>query len=801
MDASSFDMPFFLNMSTAPKVERIVDKVKQLSGITTDTPFPDDWFENITDPETDTNFPFFPFSALAITGTAGAGKTASIQVLSSNLQCLCSGSTLIASQNLTTVLNRSKMAQVRTIYKEIGFSSKHVPMSNRESNIQPTNIQEKQRRDLSIYWTIISDIVSSALDNRDKMKSIPMCKNSVIIIDESGVMLEHMLQTVVFFYWFYNALANTEFYERRVVPCIVCVGSPTQTEALQTTFDHVKQNNVIRRGRDVLSSLICDPILSEYCTIYKNWILFISNKRCSDPDFGNLLKHIEFGLPITQEHISYVDRFVRPGNFIKDPQNAMDMTRLFISHQEVKDYYKRLHGQLLLSERRNLLFSVPTYCIINENELEEYKCAVEQPFLTADTWFECNKSRIWNYSQFADQDLSNTTKVWTLQGNSDDRYKILQSDLTYIKHSAVAVSSKLKCCIVGFENTYDVFIEILQKDTFLEITPYEQISQAYSFLNGLLYSGMFGFYTYGKLNDQILKDLRDVHLPDIDILKQDCITANIAATIATETLNAAVVSDPVEDYTDELLCEVTNLYNDLFYEKYKQPVFGPNLNFEETSFIYTVFKDIYIQRYNILQKHTHGAFGKETFVAYNRNNVSVRATCEIVSHTKFFSGLLSFTSPVRVYTLQGFTKNDVLCFSSKSNLNALEMADVTLPRLVLKDALGFLNIIEHNISHFSDTANNSSFELCTAVDYGVTPKIAMTITKSQGLSLDKVAVFFGDNPKNLKLNQIYVALSRVTNPENLIININPLRINYEKNNHITKFIVMALKNPHTYLVY
>nr|QOE75096.1 helicase subunit [Elephant endotheliotropic herpesvirus 1A]WES72435.1 helicase subunit [Elephantid betaherpesvirus 1]WES72529.1 helicase subunit [Elephantid betaherpesvirus 1]WNZ34572.1 helicase subunit [Elephant endotheliotropic herpesvirus 1A] len=805
MEASTgmFDTGFFLNMCSASKVERIVDKVRDLAGRTLDPEkhFPYNWVGVMDDPENAEDFPFCPFTALAITGTAGAGKTASVQVLAANLKCLCTGATVIAAQNLSSVLNRSKAAQVRTIHKEIGFNSRHVSMVLRDSNINVSNIEQKQRHELSRYWTVVSDITNSATENIHKIRSLPLCKHNIIVIDEAGVILEHMLHAVVFMYWFYNALCETPQYKKGMIPCVVCIGSPTQSEAIITTFDHSKQNNIVRRGRDILSALICDPVMVEYCKIENNWVLFINNKRCTDPDFGNLLKHIEFGLPLTPEHLAYVDRFVRPGAFIKDPQNVPDMTRLFISHNEVQEYYRTLHGQLLTSsDDKRQLFTVPIYCILNVTEFDEYLDAIGNPSLKKETWFEANKTRIWNYSQFADQDLSNTTVIAVDREHEDEdtQHQIFKCEFTYIRNSAVSVSSKLKSCIIGFEGSYNEFVEIIQKDLFLESVPYEQINYAYSFLTGLLYSGMFAFYTHEDLTHELLVELRQIPLPNIDGISRNNSKIPFGGEGGEECAGAGADADAE---LDRMMCDATGLYNDMFYESYDNPPVSCS-TFEETIHLYTTFKDIFLRRYYVSQKHTNNEFGHRTFVTYNRRNVSIRNKCEIVSHSKSFIGLLSYTSPARVYTLQGYTHATVMSFSRVKNNKAMQIvSEKNVPRLILKDALGFMQVLEHNISYFTDIANGRSFSMCTAIDYGISPKIAMTITKSQGLSLDKVAVHFGDGSKPLKLNQIYVAISRVTNPNNLILNINPLRSQYINNNHITRYIAMGLKNPHTYVIY
>ena len=44
-------------------------------------------------------------------------------------------------------------------------------------------------------------------------------------------------------------------------------------------------------------------------------------------------------------------------------------------------------------------------------------------------------------------------------------------------------------------------------------------------------------------------------------------------------------------------------------------------------------------------------------------------------------------------------------------------------------------------------------------------------------------------------------MSRVVDPNNLIMNLNPLRLNYENDNIIASHIVKALKNKDTMLIF
>lgn len=864
-------------MSSAVKIERIVDKVRSLAEKRFDAcDMPPDWFRRVSRRREDDGLdepdyeglPFFPFSVLLVTGTAGAGKTCSIQTLAANLDCVVTGTTGIASQNLSTVLNRTRSAQIKTIYRAFGFNSRHVPMVDgfqarsygtyhRERRSPP--VREQQISDLSTYWPVIADITSRCLDAASsKRKSEPpdLCESSVIIIDECGVLLRYMLHVVVFFYYFYNALHETRLYRERRVPCIVCVGSPTQTEALETSYSISGGGyRNVRKGMDVLSALITDPVLNEYCDTFSNWIMFINNKRCTDLDFSDLLKHVEFGLPLTGDHVSYVDRFVRPTNLIRDPSYMTDATRLFLSHVEVKSYVKRLHDQLRIRDRQRL-FELPVYCLINNRVYEEY-CELSEAFELSgkpEVWFSKNLPRIVNYSQFADHNVSDAFEIERLGEVPDDETEascketLITTQVTYIRESSVGVNSKMKSCVVGFSGTFDDFAQILQNDTFIDRTPCEQAVYAYALVSGLLYSSMYLFYSSPMATADVLRQLSEVALPDLPVLcpstgppgapgdatahqrdatapgafpafsPDELPTNEIASGDGSERPDthdipclrefgrfassshggSAASEDMISDF--EMLSS-SDAYADRFYLKYANPPTVAGNSFESIVCIYTAFREIFMERYKILQNHTKGRFGHTKMVTYNGRNVTRKHNCQIVSHTKTFTGMLSYASPVNGYVLEGYTTDVVLSMMCESKRIHPKIAEKGVPRLVVRDPLGFLCILDLNMSKFIDTVGGRGLHICTVVDYGISSRTAMTIAKSQGLSLEKVAIDFGDTPVNLRLSQIYVAMSRVVNPDKLVMNLNPMRLDYHRNTFITPHMCKALKNDATTLVF
>ncbi|AEV80799.1 helicase-primase helicase subunit [Aotine betaherpesvirus 1] len=911
-----YEDSLILNLSSAAKIERIVDQVKSLAGCRFEPEdLPPQWYRSISRsirPEelggggsggnngqhrngngangndgyrrngngvswnsvgataTATNsgtedvrvpcvdqIPFLPFRVLLITGTAGAGKTSSIQVLAANLDCVVTGTTVIAAQNLSSVLNRTRAAQIKTIYRAFGFNSKHVHLSDgagtfyqRYRVCEPSEedtIHKLQLNDLVGYWPVIADIVDRHLNMVDKKANLDgiseLCESNIIVIDECGVLLRHMLQVVVFFYYFYNAIAETRLYRERRIPCLVCVGSPTQTEALESRYDHHRQNKNVQRGVDVLSALICNKVLMEYCDIARNWIMFINNKRCTDLDFGDLLKYMEFGIPLKEEHVGYVDRFVRPPNLIRNPSYASDMTRLFLSHAEVQAYFKRLHDQIRVSERHRL-FDLPVYCVVNNRNYEEL-CELTDPLSEPpriEAWFRSNLARIINYSQFVDHNLSSEITTEVLQSaaaaaaaqtvgegggeedlgagdeSGDGSYPetLLTLHITYIKGSSIGVNSKVKACVVGYHGTFESFIEILRKDTFIERTPCEQAGYAYSLISGLLFSAMYLFYTSKHTTEDVLREISRIQLPDIPALcgqvdeatynafedeggSSSCSAGEEVHDIPCLSSENAWPEDENELSDHDLLAVDT--FADPFFLKYTKPPLTGMLSFEETVYIYTTFRDIFLQRYQIMMRRTGGEFAKCTMIAYNRRNVITKENCQIVSQTGSFVGMLSSVSPAQTYTLEGFTNDNVLSLPGDRHRIHPTVTARGLSRLVVRDALGFIYVLDVNVSRFVESAHGKSLHICTTVDYGITSRTAMTIAKSQGLSLEKVAIDFGDRPSNLKMSHIYVAMSRVTDPEQLIMNVNPMRLAYERNALITPYICRALKDPRTTLIF
>ena len=119
--------------------------------------------------------------------------------------------------------------------------------------------------------------------------------------------------------------------------------------------------------------------------------------------------------------------------------------------------------------------------------------------------------------------------------------------------------------------------------------------------------------------------------------------------------------------------------------------------------------------------------------------------------------------------------------------------------MVLRDQSGFLSILNVNLSDFVESLDDLELDMATYVDYGISSKLAMTIARSQGLSLERVAVCF--TRANLRMNSVYVAMSRVISSRFLRMNMNPLREEPERDNGISEHILAALRDGAVHIVY
>ncbi len=165
-------------------------------------------------------------------------------------------------------------------------------------------LEELQRRDLAKYWPVLSDIAAEfrrtkprglysgvsgpAFEVLRDMHQGQLWTTNVIVVDEAGTLSVHILTAVVFCYWFFNAWLRTPLYRRGRIPCIVCVGSPTQTDAFQSSFSHETQVNKIRECDNILTFLVGNPRAATYVDVARNWALFINNKRCTEHSTGQV---------------------------------------------------------------------------------------------------------------------------------------------------------------------------------------------------------------------------------------------------------------------------------------------------------------------------------------------------------------------------------------------------------------------------------------------------------------------------------------------------------------------------------
>ncbi|QCF49482.1 UNVERIFIED_ASMBLY: helicase-primase helicase subunit [human gammaherpesvirus 4] len=795
---------FMLNMTSDASVRCIVRRIGTLAKRRVQQ-LPDmETFSPEFDPEL-SEPPFLPFSAYVITGTAGAGKSTSVSCLHHTMDCLVTGATTVAAQNLSQTLR----AYCPTVYSAFGFKSRHINMTQRVSSHGRSTdaaLEELQRRDLAKYWPVLSDIAAEfrrtkprglysgvsgpAFEVLRDMHQGQLWTTNVIVVDEAGTLSVHILTAVVFCYWFFNAWLRTPLYRRGRIPCIVCVGSPTQTDAFQSSFSHETQVNKIRECDNILTFLVGNPRAATYVDVARNWALFINNKRCTDVQFGHLMKTLEYGLELSPDILAYVDRFVVPRAAIMDPTQYVGWTRLFLSHAEVKTFLTTLQATLKTAGQGRAargtggdgggvtMFTCPVECEVFLDPLAQYKTLVGLPGLTAHTWLQKNYARLGNYSQFADQDM---VPVGTEQ--DEERVKVTYN-VTYVKHSSVSVNCKTKKSICGYTGTFGDFMDTLEADSFVEAHGHEQPEYVYSFLARLIYGGIYAFSHGGHSlceNGEYVAELGAVPLPGrtwdpevtagMELGELPLEVAWDGERSPAAVFYARVLAPPAANSAP--LCSLLNIYNDL--------------------------RAYFRQCLDVAVRYGGREFRDLPFCTFT-NNMLIRDNIEFTSDEPLLHGLLDYASTTENYTLLGYTHLNVF-FGIRGKQQPQDAGSSRMPRLMVKDEAGFVCCLEHNTNKLYETIEDKSLNLCSIRDYGISSKLAMTIAKAQGLSLNKVAICFGSH-RNIKPGHVYVALSRARHSNCVVMDRNPLsEMITGEGNPASGYIVDALKNSRALLVY
>ncbi|BBM13177.1 helicase-primase helicase subunit [pteropodid alphaherpesvirus 2] len=851
--APTFRSETFLNFTSMHGVQPIVARVRELAEAKlTAAKIPKfQWFLDVASMETPAGLPLreFPFAVYLISGNAGSGKSTCVQTLNEVLDCVVTGATRIAAQNMYMKLSGAFLSRpINTIFHEFGFRGNHVQAQLGQYpytlSSTPATLEDLQRRDLTYYWEVISDITRRtlkaadgeeargefrALDVLETTLGLPQgsltelaafthgalpafTRSNILVIDEAGLLGRHLLTAVVYCWWMINALYNTPQYAAGKQPVLVCVGSPTQTASLESTFEHQKLKCSIRQSENVLTYLICNRTLREYTRLPHSWAIFINNKRCVEYEFGNLMKVLEYGLPITEEHMQFVDRFVVPESYITNPANLPGWTRLFSSHKEVSSYMARLHAHLRVTqEAQFVVFTLPVLTFVSMKEFDDYRQLTHQPNLSPEKWITANASRITNYSQSQDQDAGRMR----CEVQSKQQMVVARNDVTYVLNSQIAVTTRLRKMVFGFSGTFRSFEAVLRDDSFVKTQGEMLIEFAYQFLSRLIFGGLIHFYnflTQPTLDEtkraQAYSQLSQLTIDLLGIKPKSAAPATLPKHPPPSTeraFNFQALLEPTEDQefpSDDLDVVFAGLGEqelDLFYCHYDlgQP--------ETTAAVHAQFgllKRAFLGRYLILRDLFGEAFESAPFSTYV-DNVVFRG-CEMLTGS-VKGGLMSVALQTDNYTLMGYTYVRVFAFMDElrrrhGGSSVAELLEESpMPYVVLRDQHGFMSIVNTNISDFVESIDTRELAMATNADYGMSSKLAMTITRSQGLSLDKVAICF--SPANLRLNSAYVAMSRTTSSEFLKMNLNPLRERHERDDVISEHILSALRDPNVLIVY
>ncbi|SCO83600.1 helicase-primase helicase subunit [Spheniscid alphaherpesvirus 1] len=852
--STKYSKGVYLNFTSMHGIRTVVDKIRELAKLRVprDKIPPLTWFKDVADLKNplDLGLRELPFSVYLISGNAGSGKSTCIQTLNEAMDCLITGSTRVAAQNVYAKLSSAYTSRpINTIFHEFGFRGNHIQAQLGKYHYMftsnPPLIEELQKRDIVYYWEVLCDITKRTIGNfgetgRAEFETIRtieqlLCKETgslteftfsvygslpsfartnVIVIDEAGLLGRHMLTAVVYCWWMINAMYRTTQYANGSKPVIVCVGSPTQTDSLESKFEHNSLRCHVKSSENVLTYLICNRSLRNYVSLSDNWAIFINNKRCLEPEFGDLMKILEYGLPITEEHERLVDKFVVPDAYINNPSNLPGWTRLYSSHREVSAYMARLHAHLKVSgDKQFVVFTLPSHVFVRLKAFEDYRNVTCQNSLSLEKWLMANSSRINNYSQSQDHDAGKTR----CEIHREYDVAIANYDVTYVLNSQIAVTTRLRKLVFGFSGTYESFEAMLKDDTFINTQGETSVEYAYRFLSSLLFNGLIHFYNYlqqrGLDNDKVNEAYDRMAAATMEILPSGSISntdreiakaVRVSRIEGEETFDFSSLGKPraknYDDAEDDAIFSALNENMiDLLYCNYnfERPETATQIHAQ-----FAILKSVFCSRYALFSELFGETFRKATFNTYV-DNVSFRG-CEMFTGN-INGGLLSLALQTDSYILMGYTRTYVKAFQDeliKRSLHPGTLAlirEMAIPLMVLKDQRGFVSVLNLNISDFVESVDDKELSMATSVDYGISSKLAMTIARSQGLSLDKVAICFSRN--NLRLNSVYVAMSRVISSEFLRMNVNPLRERHERDDKISEHILAALRDPSVHIVY
>lgn len=869
-----FQSSVYLNFTAMYGIGPVVERIAALAetSVTPSERPPLSWFEKVARADSpDEVSPLeLPFRVYLITGNAGSGKSTCIQTLTEMLNCVTTGSTRVAALNVFNKLSSAYTSPaVQTIFHDFGFRGSHVQAVLGKFKYgkqpDPKSLLDTQMADLYYYWDVLKDIANKAIEDGlpDSMGALldlehksgkpftdaapflvasapALIKSNVVLIDEAGVLGKHILTAVVFSWWLHNALWRTRRYAEGLVPVIVCIGSPTQTDAMESVFEHSTQRHLVSNKTNILSHLIRSPAIAERMDLNNNWTIFINNKRCTEKDFGNVLKAFEFGLPMNESHARFLDQFVVSESYIKDPSKLPGWTRLFSSHEDVKTYMSRLHANLRAQRSDKFkVFVLPMYTVVSLEAFEKYKKLTGQESLSLDKWLASNISRLGNYSQSRDLDVTAPRfEYHTAEGGK--KCALITNDASHVLNSQISVTKRVRTLMFGFEGSFADFAAVLSEDTFFKKHGEDRVEYAYRFIATLLFSGMIAFYDFLR-SDGLPQDKVEVAYARLQAVTTAALaTANEQlgggggvcsgggagsnrGTVETFAFDAADAGGGAgragrfvgagneaagfAQMEDDLIsdAEMSDIFGsaadtslDAFYLNYEKL---PNdAQGQEIFFHFDLLKKLFSERYEVLS----GLFGKTFTSAPFRTFVGQSVfTGSNVSVSSFRGGILSFAIQTDAYTLRGITRAPLPYFAEEMyrgrDWAAPLLRDTDLPRVVVRDPMGFVSVVNHNVSTFVDNVSGEEISMAVTVDHGISSNLAMTITRSQGLGLDRVAICFASG--QLKLNTAYVAMSRVTGCKYLRMNVNPLRTHYEDTRGVSAHILAALRCKDVHLVY
>lgn len=758
----------------------------------------------------DDKFPEFPFHTVALMGPAGSGKSTSMEFLNTYLShAVYCAFTNVGTDNVNSKLLYEQSAPFGTLLANMRMSKPFPTFETQDCIREPINFKHAQLMSLAYDWYNISSMMKnikkdlpvffpfdgtseeeddyiwmlSSLFRQRHRSTIPQIAIAdFIVIDESGLAPFQHLSTLAFLISMIRCYFQVKLDK---TPVFILVGSVSQTYATKSSPD---PNNTglskIVKTQSMLHYVFGVKAVADYTemTAKDRTVIFLKNKRCTMEFLKPILAGLDIGKNM-KSHSHILDALVVPRDVLTKPilekryvgayKSGILTTseRQNTSEIDLSGYVRIAVGHNVLTEYRSACYKhltgieYPVYVVVLLNEI---RCMIKgDVYSFLDDWLNNPTNNLGNHSQFKEtlaekfQRVSGVIQInealWPPIDMKPPRPcpfgdSVTESDfqsrkcqttqekiqlVLYRSHVSLLTGKPMACrirspfLVTGFRGPFKKFIHNVYNNPVLFTSPV--------FCLMLIKSAILCLENARKPCDDAMEV--DDAFSDDELL---------AVTELQDSYSFIMYLDPSIASSEQIASALSQALNvlSLLYEEVKNT--QPSIQ-EEIVYLYT--RDIW-------------RLG-DTAVQSLRSSEVLNMSMNIGSNVSFIDTRIC---PDHLY----------------SNNNFYGKHKQLFPQLIRRSIMvtndsGFLGLITppENMFEIFDTEKRCTFKPLISYPSPVLDELAMTVTRSQGLTIPKVA---GIVDGNINMESFYVMISRAQ--QDLVLSQNPLinnRFRYKPN--------------------